>query len=147
MGSHRQTSLLGAVFQSREKRRLKMRKNQGSRRGDQLGTTIKNERKVLSVPVRWYWNTLAQAKQPTADLGGRTKVWKTRGCSWTKVALSQCLSLPFWLLNLPLLWGILISRSFSKWAVSLLGKAPKASTTIPNILWGTCPVKASQVGS
>lgn len=26
-----------------------MRKNQGSRRGDQLGTTIKNERKVLPV--------------------------------------------------------------------------------------------------
>lgn len=40
------------VFQRREKRKWKMRRHQGSRRGDQFVSPIKNEGKGLPVPVR-----------------------------------------------------------------------------------------------
>ena len=116
----------GEEFQRREWRRLKIRRNQGSRRGDRFGSPIKNEGKGLPVPVRRWGVELLWLKQSQpADLGGRTKVGKTHGCCREKMPLSQCLSLPFWLLSLPLLWGILISRFASKWATALLDGAPK----------------------
>lgn len=68
-------------FQGRERRRLKMRGHQGSRRCDRFGSPIKNKGKGLPVPMRHQGVELLWFKQSQpAYSGERTKVGKKHGC-------------------------------------------------------------------
>lgn len=129
----------GEEFQSRERRRLKMRRNVDSGRGDQFGSPIKKEGKapMRGRGVEPYW---LQQSQP-ADLGGRTKAGKTYGCCWEKMALSVSFSTILTTESAPP-----SGYSYFKVCQEMGNSAAwwgSHRTTVPRVLWGMCPVKVS----